>query len=85
MKLRLQSSDNNTVVLKGDQSEEILALKTELEELKGDQTTVTTTQGQGTDHRLFNKRRHDDGDLMTDKSTVDVYKDFLVVRILSVS
>ena len=78
LKRETATSDNHTVVLKTDESDskEILALKTELVEFKATQTTVTTTQGQGSARRLQYKHHHDGGDHTTDKATFDVYKTF---------
>jgi hypothetical protein len=67
--------DNHVAVLKADvsDSKEILALKSELTELRAAQATVTTTQGGG--NRRFNGKRHRDGGTRTaDKSTVDTCK-----------
>jgi hypothetical protein len=71
----IETSDNDAV-LKVDvsDSKEILVLKTELTEVKTAQTTVTTTQGQGDAHRLYNKFRQDGGARTADKAVVDVYK-----------
>jgi hypothetical protein len=73
---RIIETSDNDAVLKADvsDSKEILVLKTELAERKAAQATVTTTQGQGAAHRLYNKRRHDGGAHTADKSVVDVYK-----------
>jgi len=71
----ITNPDNHTAVLKADvsDSKDILALKSELAELRADQVTVTTTQGGG--NRRFNgKRRRDGGARTADKATVDVCK-----------
>jgi hypothetical protein len=71
----ITNPDNHAAVLKADESDskEILALKTELAELKAAQATVTTNQGGG--NRRFNgKRRRDGGARTADKATVDACK-----------
>jgi hypothetical protein len=71
----ITNPDNHAAFLKADvsDSKEILALKTELAELKAAQATVTTTQGGG--NRKFNGKRLLDGGVRTvDKAAVDACK-----------
>ena len=58
-----------SAVMKRDETylSEILELKPELVELKSDQETVTTTEGQGTAHRIHNNHHRDGGTHTTDK------------------